>query len=169
MFKSDIADIHHKTHRGHRQDIVPREPAHGLKRLNVPRDFQTIQQAVRSAVPGDTINIDPGTYIEQVVIDKDLTITGSGARSTIIAAPTTLSTDSFGKRFIVEINNGAIVDLSRLTITGPSGCPTWGIGVMGQATLNLSSAVVTRIRDNSISDCTCYLVAPVSWLVYRLI
>jgi parallel beta-helix repeat protein len=156
VFKSDIADIHHKPHSGHRQDILPREPAHSLKRLNVPRDFQTIQQAVRSAVPGDTINIDPGTYTEQVVIDKDLTITGSGASSTIIAAPTTLSTDSFGKRFIVEINNGAIVDLSRLTITGPSGCPTWGIGVMGQATLNLSSAAVTHIRDRSISECTLF-------------
>jgi parallel beta-helix repeat protein len=133
---------------------VPREPVRSLRRLSVPRDFQTIQQAVNSARAGDIINIDPGTYVEQIIIDKDLSLAGSGSDSTIIAAPAILSTDSFGKRFIVEINNGAIVDITRLTVTGPDGCPTWGIGVMGQSTLNLSSAVVTHIRDNSISDCT---------------
>ncbi len=154
MFKSDIAALHHRTDHGRRQVIVPREPAHGLRRISVPRDFQTIQQAVNSAHPGDIINIDPGTYVEQIIINKDLSLTGSGSDSTIIAAPTILSTDSFGKRFIVEINNGAIVDITRLTVTGPGGCPAWGIGVMGQSTLNLSSAVVTHIRDNSISDCT---------------
>ena len=40
--------------------------------------FRQFQQVVRSADHRDTINIDPVTYIEQVIIDKDL-ITGSGA------------------------------------------------------------------------------------------
>jgi len=39
---------------------------------------------------------------------------------------------------------------------GPGGCPSWGIGVMGQATLNLSHAEVSHIRDNSISGCTLF-------------
>ena len=153
MFNLDIADIHYRTHHGRRQVIAPREPAHGLRRVSVPRDFQTIQQAVNSAGPGDTINIDPGRYPEQIVVDKDLKLIGSGRDSTIIESPATLIADSFGKRFIVEINKGAIVDMTRLTVTGPAGCPNWGIGVMDQATLNLSSAIVNHIRDRSISDC----------------
>jgi pectin methylesterase-like acyl-CoA thioesterase len=104
MFRSEIADIRHRTDHGHRQVIVPREPAHGLRQLRVgkERDFQTIQQAVNSARPGDVINIDPGEYPEQIVVDKDLTLNGSGEDSTIIKSPATLSADSFGKRFFVK-------------------------------------------------------------------
>jgi len=57
MFRSEIADIRHRTDRGHRHVIVPREPAHGPRKLGVGkgRDFQTIQQAVKSAGVGDVI------------------------------------------------------------------------------------------------------------------
>ncbi|MEM2962781.1 MAG: right-handed parallel beta-helix repeat-containing protein, partial [Candidatus Bathyarchaeia archaeon] len=40
--------------------------------------YTTIQAAVNAANPGDTIIVHPGTYDEQVVVDKSLTIQGYG-------------------------------------------------------------------------------------------
>ena len=37
-----------------------------------------------AAEPGDTISLQPGTYVEAVVIDKDLTLAGDGPREEII-------------------------------------------------------------------------------------
>ncbi len=38
--------------------------------------YQTIQEAVAAAQPGDTIKIRPGTYQGQIIISKDLTLSG---------------------------------------------------------------------------------------------
>ncbi|MCL6642596.1 MAG: right-handed parallel beta-helix repeat-containing protein [Candidatus Bipolaricaulota bacterium] len=38
--------------------------------------YQTIQEAVAAAQPGDTIRIRPGTYQGQIIISKDLTLSG---------------------------------------------------------------------------------------------
>ncbi|MFN2543523.1 MAG: nitrous oxide reductase family maturation protein NosD [Actinomycetota bacterium] len=58
---------------------------------------ESIQAAVDAASPGDTIKVDPGVYVEQVVIEKDgITLQGSGAdpTGTVIQAPaTTRETD----------------------------------------------------------------------------
>ena len=64
--------------------------------LVVPRDFSTIQAAVDAASPGDTVNVSPGTFTEQVVINKDLDLHGAGAAATVIKAPPTLV--SYGMR-----------------------------------------------------------------------
>lgn len=42
----------------------------------VPDDYSTIQAAVDAASSGDTVLVDGGTYREQVLIDKDLTLKG---------------------------------------------------------------------------------------------
>ncbi|MBU4348933.1 GerMN domain-containing protein, partial [bacterium] len=55
--------------------------------IYVPDDYSTIQAAVDAASPGDTIIIRDGTYIDNVEIDKNLTIKSeSGAEKTIVQA-----------------------------------------------------------------------------------
>ena len=102
--------------------------------LQVPGQFSTIQAAINAADRGDTIQISAGTYVEQLTINKNLRLLGSGAdenddhegqrktadtHSTVIKAPTTLLPGSFGRTVIVDIRNGAKVTISNLTIMGP--------------------------------------------------
>ncbi|MBC9785379.1 S-layer homology domain-containing protein [Heliobacterium chlorum] len=51
------------------------------------RDYDTVQDAVYEAVDGDTVNIDPGTFVEQVSITKNITLHGAGTDQTIIQSP----------------------------------------------------------------------------------
>ena len=51
-------------------------------------DFSTIAGAVTSAAEGDTVLVRPGSYVEAIVIDKDITLAGDGPREDIvISAP----------------------------------------------------------------------------------
>ncbi len=58
----------------------------------VPVDFSTIQAAVDFAAPGDIIQVNAGTYVEEVTIDKSLTLRGDPGSPTVIgpgpSAPT---------------------------------------------------------------------------------
>jgi hypothetical protein len=58
--------------------VAPIALAHvAVAQLHVPADFPTIQAAVDAAMPGETILVAPGDYVEQVtIIDKDLSIVG---------------------------------------------------------------------------------------------
>ncbi|MCK5559526.1 MAG: right-handed parallel beta-helix repeat-containing protein, partial [Thermoplasmata archaeon] len=46
--------------------------------------YITIQAAIDDSAPGDTISVHAGTYNENVIVDKTLTLTGNGASNTII-------------------------------------------------------------------------------------
>ncbi|NOJ29903.1 MAG: hypothetical protein DA328_07035 [Nitrososphaeraceae archaeon] len=113
----------------------------------VPTDFATIQSAIDAANEGDIIKVLPGTYTEQITINKSLTILGSGAKSTIIEAPPSgeLEPNTAELPYIVEINNDATVKMKGLTIKGheESNCDVlFGVTVLGDATLNLDHAVI---------------------------
>jgi parallel beta-helix repeat protein len=127
--------------------------------LVVPSAFPTIQSAVDAATAGETIKVLPGTYVEQVSIGKDLTITGSGSDSTIIRAPGTLVAGKDGGNSIVEISGRASVTMSRLAVSGPGGgtCEDGALGsgirVLEAGHLNLSLASVTHIEDTPVAGC----------------
>ncbi len=51
-------------------------------------DYTTITEAVANAVDGDEILVRPGTYVEAVIIDKDITLRGDGPlEDIVITAP----------------------------------------------------------------------------------
>lgn len=122
----------------------------------VPIDFPTIQEAIDAANEGDIIKVLPGTSIEQITISKDLTIIGSGTKSTIIEAPPLeeLEPNVIGLPYIVEVNNGAEVTMTGFTIKGPQGtdCDELiGISVIEDGTINLKHSVIKGCTLNSVA------------------
>lgn len=91
--------------------------------LNVPGDHATIQEAVDAADPGDTIQVDAGSYGESVdVTTADLTIRGDpGDASTTGPGPDAPTTDKFAfgasaagvtiTGFILDGSDGIDVDI----------------------------------------------------------
>lgn len=80
-----------------------------------------IQTAVNAATLGDTVEVAAGTYVEQVEIDKDLTLQGVGL-DTIIQSPNTLplyfTTGSNNNFPIVYVHNAGNVTIKNLVVDG---------------------------------------------------
>jgi len=74
-------------------------------------DYTTIQAAIDAASAGDTITVAEGTYSENLVVDKALTIQSSGA-----TAATTINAFN-GNVYVVEITADGVT-LDGFTITG---------------------------------------------------
>ena len=75
------------------------------------RDYPGVQEAIANASPGSTIVIDPGTYTEQISIQKPLILAGRESGS---SRPTLASVNSQAT-LMISSNN---VSLSNLLITG---------------------------------------------------
>ncbi|MHA1220189.1 MAG: right-handed parallel beta-helix repeat-containing protein, partial [Candidatus Heimdallarchaeota archaeon] len=60
------------------------EPTRDPVIINVPNDYSTIQEAIDTAIDGDTISVSSGAYNENLVIKKSINIIGSYAVSAII-------------------------------------------------------------------------------------
>ena len=43
--------------------------------INIPSDYTTIQQGVDYAENGDTVLVSPGTYVENIIIEKEIFLT----------------------------------------------------------------------------------------------
>lgn len=113
--------------------------------ITVPTDFPTIQAAINAAEPGNTINVLSGTYQEQLTISKDLTIIGSGSKSTLMRAPDSLNQNAAGRPYIIDVNNKAKLSLKGFTIRGKDGtdCDRLvAISVLGSAILNFDSSLI---------------------------
>ncbi|HPP73550.1 MAG TPA: pectinesterase family protein [Armatimonadota bacterium] len=93
-------------------DYTQSDPAKG--------EFKTIQEAVNAVASGYRIQIAPGTYTEQVIINgKNIVITGSGS-DTIIKSPATLNGYTIGSNTnkpVVYVTN-ANVSISNLVVDG---------------------------------------------------
>jgi hypothetical protein len=112
-------------------------------------NFTTIQAAVNAAATsGDTILVDPGTYMEQVTIGKSLTLQGSAGA--IIQAPTTMTPDpTFKLNSLVEVNNAATVNINNMTIEGPNPAINDGLLVVGMATANVTGSTIANINQGT--------------------
>ncbi|MGA1793517.1 MAG: NosD domain-containing protein [Thermoplasmatota archaeon] len=95
-------------------------------------DFTTIQDAVNAASDGDTILVNPGTYNEQVGINKNgITLMGSGAQNTIINPGTGSTGIGISGRWInissMQIINGIV-----------------GVSIVGSSNIYISDIIVNN-------------------------
>jgi parallel beta-helix repeat protein len=112
-------------------------------------NYTTIGAAVTAANPGDTIDIDSGTYTEQVVVNKNLTLQTTPKQSTaIIAAPSTLT----GSAAIVDFTGTAVTSatLKNLDIEGPGTGLKAGVNVeQGAGGVNITNDTLGNVHEKA--------------------
>ena len=89
--------------------------------LLVPSQYATIQSAVTAAVAGDEIVVSAGTYEEQVIITKDITLTGAGVGQTILLAPVFMPHTVYTLQYnaVIHVQQPAtVVTLRDFTVEG---------------------------------------------------
>lgn len=108
------------------------------KTIRVPEDYPTIQMAVDSANPGDTIFVYNGTYKEHIIVNKTLTLTGQNKTTTIIDGNGT------GTPLTIIAPN---VTVTEFTIrSGPTKPPSFPLSA-----ININSSSNT-IQNNTITE-----------------
>ena len=116
-------------------------------------DYKKIQDAVDNMDNGSIIKVLSGKYLENVVLDKSLTLKGAGADKTIVDGNQTGSVFTIGKD-----NPNVDVDLSGMTIQGGTGTQIerfypgnvlkCGGGILNYGTM--------KLEDSTISGNTAY-------------
>jgi parallel beta-helix repeat protein len=112
-------------------------PVHNL---STGLNYTTIQEAIdaNETLDGQTIFVDEGTYYENVVVNKTLSLIGANSESTII--------DGNGTGNVVEIT-ASNVTLSGFTVTNSNNIQ-WGYGYAGI----LVDAIDVQIFSNRITN-----------------
>lgn len=128
---------------GHRSNIT----------IYVPNNYTSIQAAVDSAIAGDTICVAAGTYLEEVVVNKDnLKILGEDPATTTLDA-------SLGIGLHVEADNTVISGFTirnsgtGLSLFRSSNCSIYGNHVtLNKFGILLSYASSCRVYENNVTD-----------------
>jgi parallel beta-helix repeat protein len=124
--------------------------------IYVPDDYLTIQQAVNNATEGDVIRVRAGTYIENVNVNKPLTIRSeNGYDSTIVRAE-----DQFEDVFEVTAD---YVNISGFTVNGLRRWGKAGISLKADycnisnnhCSNNADGIFLSRSNRNRISNNKC--------------
>ena len=103
---------------------------------------KTIGHTISQSSSGDSIIVASATYEESLNVPFDLTIVGSGARTTII--------DGGGSATVVIVTHaGALVSLLGMTIRNGLGVSQGGGGIYNVGTLTITN---TSISGNSSND-----------------
>jgi len=109
--------------------------------------YSSIAQAIAAARSGDTITIGPGTYTENLVIAKSLTLRGAGREQTILKGA------EAGKPVIQLKSDSEIeVAIENLAVTGAQGlcfeCD--GLWVRGKVKAKLQNVLVSGNADDGL-------------------
>lgn len=99
-------------------------------------NYTTIQEAIDDASPGDSIYVYGGTYHENVIVNKTLSLTGEGREATVI--------DGNGSDDVVHVTAN-YVSITGFTITN-------GGSDSEDAGLEIESARGCYIADNNVSS-----------------
>jgi len=124
----------------------------------VPDDYSTIQEAINNATEGDTIFVREGTYYENVVVNKSVSLIGENKDSTVINGNLT------GTVVVITANSTSI---SGFTIQNSGGSPHSGVYLISTANCEIIGNVIinnydgigllrtvnSTIVENSVIDC----------------
>ena len=138
--------------------------------INVPGDYSSIQLAIEASLDGDTILVDPGTYMENINFrDKNIVVTSryyiandvGYITNTIIDGSTPVNADT-ASCVIISGGQDSTAVLQGFTLTGGGGTKWFdihGAGTYregGGILIELSSPVIQNniIRDNVITNVT---------------
>lgn len=110
----------------------------GPRRITVPDDFKTIQEAINNATFGDTIFVRAGTYYGSIIVNKTVSLIGENKNTTVLD----------GNRTSIVVNvTASSMEIGGFTITG-------GLlqTPMGGGGIYLSNVSDCRILDNNVVD-----------------
>ncbi|MGO9488850.1 MAG: nitrous oxide reductase family maturation protein NosD [Solirubrobacteraceae bacterium] len=119
--------------------------------------YTSIQAAIEAATPGATITIGPGTYTENVVITKPLTLAGSGTATVIepatanpICSPGSLCGGAASNIVLVQAND---VTITKLELEGDNPALTGGVVVDGKD-IDARNGIITNQEAGTFNDLT---------------
>jgi Right handed beta helix region len=116
--------------------------------LRVPQDYPTIQAAIDAAEPGADVVVASGTYFENLVVGKTITLVSASG-----AAVTTLDGGRVGRVIFARGTGVETVAIVGFTIANGLGLESMDVPVPGSGSgLYLEALASATLRDNVIRD-----------------
>jgi len=114
--------------------------------------FATIQDGIDAVAAGGTVHVAAGTYTEQLMINKSLTLIGAGAATTTIQAPVPLEGVTAADKNIITIKGAGVnIEFTGFTVRGPSNDIFSGVLVRDGANANIHDNEIKDTRDDPLS------------------
>jgi len=123
-----------------------------LRVCKIGCEFSSIEPAINSAEPGDTVRIQNGNYSENFNLDKDVTLIGANSRWVRVTP------SNRGSPAIVVGPSPASVEIRNLTVIGEGKQrPVNGVTVTGDAELTMENSRVNNFRNALTAKHSSYL------------
>jgi hypothetical protein len=106
----------------------------------------SIQAAINAALPGETVNVGPGTYHENLVLKSGVNVVGSGWSSTILQGSDNTN--------VVSANGVASVRFAGFTITGSGNSNNGndsGVSLQSSSILLEDNLITTNVTGVSVT------------------
>jgi len=131
-----------------------------VENMTTPGLYPTIQAAINAASAGDVIRVCAGTYNEEVVINKAITL--NGAKQGVDPRPSVASTRTIGgldetiivaqkNKKVIDIQaDGVIIDGFQITQSGGSGAADAVKASSSQNNIDFKNNIVANVTDEGI-------------------